>query len=120
MIKLKGNLVLLLVFFVFGGVAIPVMGQSASGRAEVYVPPKAAEGVDLRLNISEAGEVVSVRITECDGCMPRSFLPARDLEIVVGDETITPGDAAALNGRGGTVLYDRDTGLAETVIFYGQ
>lgn len=117
--SLKQILVLILLFVV-GGPVYPVMAQSSSGGAEVYVPPKAAEGVDLRLNISEAGEVVSVRITECDGCMPRSFLPARDLEIVVGDETITPGDAVSLNGRGGTVLYDRDTGLAETVIFYGQ
>lgn len=96
------------------------VSQSLPGGDAPYVPPLAAEGLDLELNVSGAGDVVSVRITECDGCMPRTFLPAPDIEFRMGGETISARRAAAVIGSGGTVLYDRETELAEVVIFYGQ
>ncbi len=93
--------------------------QSSMSTGE-YVSPQAAEGMDLNLTISESGELLAVRITECDGCMPRTFLPAPDVEVLVDNEQASIRQAAAVNGRGGTVLYDRETGLAEVVIFYGH
>jgi hypothetical protein len=80
----------------------------------------AAEGVDLELNTSGAGEVVSIRITECEGCMPRTFLPAPGIEFVVSGEQVSARQASASSGGAGTVLYDRETELAQVVIFYGQ
>src|SRR5690606_41470789 len=71
------------------------------------------------LNLTDGGEVVSVRITECDGCMPRQFLPAPNLEIVLEGEQVTARQASSANGRAGTVLYDGQTELAQVVIFYG-
>lgn len=99
-----------------GGGAI---AQSLSSESTPYIPPMAAEGVDLRLNLTDGGEVVSVRITECDGCMPRQFLPAPNLEIVLEGEQVTARQALNANGRAGTVLYDGQTELAQVVIFYG-
>jgi hypothetical protein len=94
--------------------------QSLPGNGIPYVPPMAAEGVDLELNTSGAGEVISIRITECDGCMPRTFLPGPEIEFRSGGEQISVRQAKAASGGGGTVLYDRETELAEVVIFYGQ
>lgn len=96
-----------------------VFSQSLPSGAP-YVPPMAAEGVDLELNTSGAGEVVSIRITECEGCMPRTFLPAPGIEFVAGGEQISVRQASAASGGAGTVLYDRETELAKVVIFYGQ
>ncbi len=109
---------LVLFLFVLGW-SSPLLAQSSSIVSE-YMPPQSAEGMDLNLTLTEGGELVSVRITECDGCMPRTFLPAPDIEIVVGNEPATIIQGAAVNGRGGTVLYDSVTELAEVVIFYGH
>lgn len=97
-----------------------VFSQSLPGSDAPLVPPMAAEGVDLELNTSGSGEVVSIRITECEGCMPRTFLPAPGVEFIAGGEQISTRQASAASGGAGTVLYDRETELAKVVIFYGQ
>jgi hypothetical protein len=85
-----------------------------------YVPPMAAEGVNLEVATSDAGVIVSVRITECDGCLPRTFLPRPDVELRAGEKLIGVRQALAASGGAGTVLYSAETELAEVVIFYGR
>jgi len=87
-----------------------------------YVPPVALEGDNLVLSVSDKGELVAIGISECDRdeCVRRTFLPASDIEIRVENKPTSARQATAANGRGGTVLYDSETGLAEVVIFFGQ
>jgi len=97
-----------------------VSSQSLSGAGTVYVPPIAAEGMDLRLTVSESAELVSVSIVECDGCQASYYLPARDVEIRLGEKPISARQAAEYSGRAGTVFYDRETEMVEAVLFYRQ
>jgi hypothetical protein len=94
--------------------------QSLTGGGTGYVPLIAAEGMDLRLTVSDAGELVSISIVECEGCQASYYLPASDVGIRVGETPITARQAIEFSGQPGTVFYDRETEMVETVMFYRQ
>lgn len=79
-----------------------------------------AEGINLQLVASDNGSIVAIRIQECESCQPTTLLPSPEIEIVVGGETVEAEAALSLRGRGGAVLYNSQSRLAEVVIFYGQ
>lgn len=79
-----------------------------------------AEGINLQLATSANDDVIAVRIQECETCQPTTFLPAPNIEFVVGNKALGVEKALLFKGRGGTVLYNSQNRLAEIVIFYGQ
>jgi hypothetical protein len=79
-----------------------------------------AEGINLQLVASANGDVVAIRIQECETCQPTTFLPSPNMEIVVGDKIVDVKAALSLRGRGGAVLYNSQNLSAEVVIFYGR
>ncbi|MBB5322162.1 hypothetical protein [Marinobacter oulmenensis] len=111
--------VLLAVFGFLVSVSAWAQDSSAVGQRYVTVQ-KAAEGVDLRIMASGSGEPVNVSIVECEGCRPTTFLPARNMEVYLGDEAVSVSSALSKNGEPGVVFFDPETRLAEKVRFYGQ
>lgn len=117
----KRNLTAAVLYFVsvlFAGAA--VADEEARSRVVQPSSQASAEGVNLQLVTSASGDVVAVRIQECESCQPTSLLPAPNMEIVLGDKVLNVDTALSLEGRGGTVLYNSQNRLAEVVIFYGQ
>lgn len=94
--------------------------DSFPGGQRYVLTQEAAEGVDLQIMASASGEPVKVSIVECEGCRPTTFLPARNMEVDVGDEAVSVPSALSSNGGPGVVLFDPETRLAEKVSFYGD
>lgn len=93
--------------------------QPTTGKTKNYVRDS-AEGTNLRLQVNDQRSVVAVRVTQCEGCQPTTFLPAKNISIEHGEEAITVERGLNLNGQPGVVLYHPETELAEIVVFYGQ
>ena len=96
------------------------LGQSLSHSQGPYTPPRAAEALSIELVASDDGEVVAVRVSECQSCSARTFLPMKDMTIRIGSKQVDTEQALTVNGRGGAVLYDRETEMAKVVIFFKQ
>ncbi|NWN92631.1 hypothetical protein HLV39_14130 [Marinobacter adhaerens] len=96
-----------------------VAAQPTIGNNKNYVRDS-AEGVNLRLQVNDQLSVVAVRITQCEGCQPTTFLPAKNISIEHGEDAVKVERGLELNGQPGVILYHPETELAEIVVFYGQ
>ena len=98
-----------------GGASAQVFSEGFKSSGQ-----RAVEGVEVQLVSSDDQEILAVRIFECQSCQPKTFLPGPGMQVVVGDESLSVSEALARNGRGGAVLYNPETEMAEIVVFYGQ
>lgn len=72
--------------------------------------------VDLVMNAS--GEVVQIRVEECEQCDRDSYLPSRQLRIKQSGNPDFSGSLDAVDGRAGTVVLNRRSGMVEQIIFW--
>src|SRR5690554_616844 len=84
------------------------------------VVSRAAEGIDLTLVTNNQGDVVGIRIVQCEDCQHTTFLPARGLEIYVSEQQVSAKQAVQANGGLGEILYHPQTKLAQKVYFYSR
>lgn len=105
---------------VLGALNVPSVTAQEALEPEGGQTLDAAEGVNLRLQVNGQREVVAVRIVECEGCQPTTYLPDRQLAIELGGKAVDVERALSANGGAGVVLYHPGTRMAEIVVFYGQ
>lgn len=55
---------------------------------------------------NSAGTVVEVRVADCELCDRKSYLPRRNLEVMVAGESISKEDLSAHSGRPGSIVFN--------------
>lgn len=93
-------------------------GVSARSMLDGDVRPVEAGSVELV--VGSSGEVVQVRIEDCEECDRSSYLPARDLAIEYSDKALEPDQLGGVNGGSATVVLDTNTDMVRKIDFWAQ
>lgn len=78
----------------------------------------AAEVGTVNLVTNGSGRVVQVRVEDCGQCDRDGYLPSPKLKITQPDNPAFSGNLSELNGQGGTVVVDLNSGMVVQVIFW--
>ncbi|MBC7184132.1 MAG: hypothetical protein H5U30_11255 [Marinobacter sp.] len=92
----------------------------ASARSMLDGDVRPVEAGSVELVVGSSGDVVQVRVEECEECERSSYLPARDLTVEYADKTVEPNQLGRINGGSATVVLDTNTDMVRKIDFWTQ
>lgn len=93
-------------------------GVSARSMLDGDVRPVEAGSVELIFDSS--GDVVQVRVENCEECERSSYLPTRDMTVVYEDKAVELNQLGGINGGSATVVLYISTGMVKKIDFWTQ
>lgn len=101
------------------GVVVCVAGAHAQeSRSMLDGNLLAAEAGRVELVTNASGEIVQVRVENCEQCSQDSYLPSRKLRISQSGKPDAPKSPSSLSGQAGTVVVNLQSGMVEQIIFW--
>lgn len=92
----------------------------ASARSMLDGDVRPVEAGSVELVVGSSGDVVQVRVEDCEECERSSYLPTRDLTVEYADKAVEPNQLGGINGGSATVVLDTSTGMVRKIDFWTQ
>ncbi|AHI30174.1 hypothetical protein [Marinobacter similis] len=94
------------------------MAHAQESRSMLDGDVLAAEAGQVELVTNASGEVVQVRVANCERCAQESYLPSRNLRVSQSGRPDAPESPNSFNGQAGTVVVNLQSGMVEQIIFW--
>ncbi|WP_372982016.1 hypothetical protein [Marinobacter sediminum] len=110
---------------VLGAVLASVMVLVAGGMAHAQESRSmldgdvlAAEAGRVELVTNASGEIVQVRVENCEQCAQENYLPSQNLRVSQSGRPGASESPSSFNGQAGTVVLNLQSGMVEQIIFW--
>jgi len=78
----------------------------------------ALESSYVELVVDASGDVIQVKVEDCEGCERTSYLPSRNLVVTKGGQRVDHRGLNSANRGAGTLVLGADSGLVREVAFW--
>ena len=93
---------------------------AVSARSMLDGNVRPVEAGSVELVVGSSGDVVQVRVEDCEECERSSYLPTRDLTVEYADQAVEPNQLGGINGGSATVILDTNTDMVRKIDFWTQ